>query len=80
MAGLFSCQPMADNGNSSQHRAAEEFLAAVASGDSLALAHAIHPDQLELFRKRLLDEMRLESDRGENMIRGRLFGVGMPLA
>jgi hypothetical protein len=69
----------ADNGSSSQHRAAEEFLAAVAAGDATALAHTIHPDQLDLFRKRLLDEMRLESDRGENVIRGRLFGVGRPL-
>ncbi|MEO8309135.1 MAG: hypothetical protein ABI616_13970 [Pseudomonadota bacterium] len=71
---------MADSGSASQHRAAEEFLAAVASGDAQAIAHAIHPDNLDLLRKRLLDEMRLESDRRENIIRGRLFGVGMPLA
>jgi hypothetical protein len=77
---LLGSPAMADNGNSSQHRAAEEFLVAVASGDAQAIAHAIHPDHLDLLRKRLLDEMRLEADRRENIIRGRLFGVGMPLA
>lgn len=76
---VFALPAVADNGSSSQHRAAEEFLAAVASGDNLAIAQAIHPDQLDLLRKRLLDEMKLEADRGENIVRGRLFGVGMPL-
>jgi hypothetical protein len=77
---LLASPAIADNGSSSQHRAAEDFLAAVASGDGLAIAHAIHPEHLDLLRKRLLDEMRLEADRRENIIRGRLFGVGMPLA
>ena len=79
LAVFYAFPAGADDGSSSQHRAAEEFLAAVASGDAQAIAQTIHPDQLDLFRKRLLDEMRLESDRGENVIRGRLFGVGRPL-
>lgn len=79
LPAVFALPVVADNGSSSQHRAAEEFLAAVASGDNLAIAQAIHPDQLDLLRKRLLDEMKLEADRGENIVRGRLFGVGMPL-
>ncbi len=78
LPGLLS-PALADSGSTSQHHAAEEFLAAVASGDGQAIAHAIHPDHLDLLRKRVMDEMRLESDRGENIIRGRLFGVGMPL-
>ena len=77
---LLGSPAMADSGSSSQHRAAEEFLAAVGSGDAQAIAHAVHPEHLDLLRKRLLDEMRLEADRRENIIRGRLFGVGMPLA
>jgi hypothetical protein len=80
LLALIPAPAAADNGSSSQHRAAEEFIAAVASGDSLAIAHSIHPDQLDLLRKRLLDEMKLEADRDENIIRGRLFGIGMPLA
>ena len=78
--GLLGSLARADNGSSSQHRAAEEFLAAVGSGDAQAIAHSVHPEHLDLLRKRLLDEMRLEADRRENIIRGRLFGVGMPLA
>jgi hypothetical protein len=80
VAASWGSAAWADSGSSSQHRAAEEFLAAVASGDAQALAHAIHPEHLDLLRKRLLDEMRLEADRNENIVRGRLFGVGMPLA
>jgi hypothetical protein len=78
LPGLLS-PALADSGSTGQHHAAEEFLAAVASGDGQAIAHVIHPDQLDLLRKRVMDEMRLEADRGENIIRGRLFGVGMPL-
>ncbi len=64
----------------SQRRAAEEYLAAVAAGDSRAMALAIHEQELELLRRQLLDEMRLEADRDQNLLRSRLFGAGMPLA
>ena len=64
----------------SQKKAAEEFLAAAVAGDPRAIALAIHEQQLELLRKRIVDELRLEADRNESLIRTRLFGSGMPLA
>jgi len=63
-----------------QRRAAEQYLAALASGDIRAMAQAIHDDELEALRKRLLDELKLEADRNESVVRSRLFGPGMPLA
>jgi hypothetical protein len=77
----------AETGNSqgaqkgaAQRRAAEQYLAALASGDIRAMAQAIHDDELEALRKRLLDELKLEADRNESVVRSRLFGPGMPLA
>ncbi len=72
--------PVHADTTNAQRNAAEAYLAAVASGDARAMAHAIHESQLELLRKELLENMRLEADRNENVVRGRLFGVGMPLA
>ena len=63
-----------------QRRAAEQYLAALASGDIRAVAQTIHDDELEALRKRLLDELKLEADRNESVVRSRLFGPGMPLA
>jgi hypothetical protein len=63
-----------------QRRAAEEYLAALASGDARAIALTIHEDELEQLRKRLVDELKLEADRNESVVRSRLFGLGMPLA
>jgi hypothetical protein len=63
-----------------QRRAAEQYLAALASGDIRAIAQTIHDDELEALRKRLLDELKLEADRNESVVRSRLFGPGMPLA
>jgi hypothetical protein len=70
----------AADGSAGQHRAAEEFLAAVASGDARAMAMSIHQDELATLRKRLVDEMKLEADRNDSGVRSRLFGSGMPLA
>jgi hypothetical protein len=70
----------ASDGSAAQHRAAEEYLGALAAGDASALALSIHQDDLEQLRRRLLDEMRLEADRAESLTRSRLFGSGMPLA
>jgi hypothetical protein len=70
----------AADGSRAQQRAAEEFLAAVAGGDARAMAQAIHDDELSLLRKRLLDELQLEGDRSESLLRSRLFGSGMPLS
>lgn len=64
----------------SQKRAAGEFLDAVASGEPTAVAYAIHPAELEALRTRILTLLRQEAERGESTIRGRLFGVAMPLA
>lgn len=66
--------------SASQRRAAEELLRAAASGGAAALAPAIHPDELDLLRRRLVDQMKLEADRGESTTRTRLFGSGVPLA
>ncbi|HEV7631521.1 MAG TPA: hypothetical protein VGO41_00940, partial [Steroidobacteraceae bacterium] len=65
-------QVSADDGTSSQHRAAEEFLAAVASGNAQGVALAIHPNELDLLRKRIVDLVRLEAERDENGVRSRL--------
>lgn len=62
-----------------QRQAAEQYLYALASGDTKAIAQSIHEDELEQLRKRLVEEMKLEADRGESAIRSRLFGPGMPL-
>jgi hypothetical protein len=56
-----------------QRRAAEQYLAALASGDVRAMAQAIHDDELDALRKRLLDELKLEADRNESVVRSRLF-------
>lgn len=70
---------VAADGTAAQHRAAEEFLAAVAAADARAMAQSIHQDELETLRKRLVDEMKLEADRNDSGVRTRLFGSGMPL-
>jgi hypothetical protein len=69
----------AADGNSAQHRAAEEMLAALAAGDAQAMALSIHPEELALLRQRLVDEMKLEAERNDSLLRSRLFGSGMPL-
>ena len=71
---------MGADGSGGQHRAAEEYLAALAAGDARSMAQSIHEDELELLRKRLVDALRLEADRDDSLLRGRLFGTGMPLA
>jgi hypothetical protein len=62
-----------------QRRGAEAYLAALATGDPAAIAFTIHQTELEQLRKRLMDEMRTENDRGDSLIRTRLFGAAMPL-
>jgi hypothetical protein len=65
--------------SSGQRTAVLEFLAAVASGDSQVVALAIHPDDLRTLRLRILGQLHEEAKRGDNTIRSRLFGPGMPL-
>jgi len=84
MAGLcclaLGTPALAGNGSASQHRAAEEMLAAMAAGDAGAMALAIHESELELLRKNLVSEMKTQADRNETLLRDRLFGSGMPLS
>jgi hypothetical protein len=62
-----------------QRTAALQFLSAVASGDPQAVAQSIHPDDLRALRLRILGLLRDEAKRGEETLRSRLFGQGMPL-
>jgi hypothetical protein len=77
---LAAMRPAVADVSASQKRAAEEYLAAVAAGDARQMALAIYEPELELLRKSLLDALRLEADRNESLLRGRLFGGGMPLS
>jgi hypothetical protein len=63
-----------------QKRAVEQYLDAVASGNPQAVAMAIHADDIEALRTRLMDLLREEAKKGDNTIRGRLFGPALPLA
>lgn len=70
----------ADKPSGAQKRAAEEYLDAVASGSPQAVAYAVHPDDMESLRTRILTTLREEAGRGDSTIRVRLFGPGRPLA
>jgi hypothetical protein len=63
-----------------QEKGAEQFLAAVASGNAQAVAQELHPDELEKLRSRLLELLRAENSRSDNTYRSRLFGAGRSLA
>jgi hypothetical protein len=71
--------PVAEKVSTGQRTAALEYLSAVASGDPRAVAFAIHPDDLQALRLRILALLRDEAKGGEGTIRARLFGPGMPL-
>lgn len=70
---------LTDKVTSGQKSAALQFLAAVASGDPQAVAFAIHPDDLQALRTRILGLLHDEAKRGDGTVRARLFGQGMPL-
>jgi hypothetical protein len=82
LSGIFACNltHAADKPTGAQRKAAEEFLAAVSTGDPQAVAFAIHPTEIDALRARLLTQMRDEATRKDNTIRARLFGPAMPLA
>jgi hypothetical protein len=71
--------PAVDKVSAAERTAVLEFLSAVASADPQAMATAIHPDDLQALRLRLLGLMREEAKRGDSTLRSRLFGPGMPL-
>ena len=77
--GPAGAAPVTEKVTSGQREAALEFLQAVASGDPQAVAFAIHPDDLQALRLRILNLLRDEAKRGDATIRSRLFGQGMPL-
>lgn len=74
-----SAAPAATTVTSAQKSAALEYLAAVAGGNAQEVAYAIHPEDLEALRQRLLGLMREEAKRGESTVRSRLFGQAKPL-
>jgi hypothetical protein len=71
--------PTVESVSARQRAAALELLSAIASGDPQVLAAAIHPDELQQLRLRLLGVMREEAKREDSTVRSRLFGPGMPL-
>jgi hypothetical protein len=71
--------PVADKVSSGQRSAVLEFLTAVSSGDPQAVAFALHPEDLQDLRLRILKLLHDEAKRGDGTIRSRLFGQGMPL-
>jgi hypothetical protein len=73
-------QASAAGPNGAQERGAEQFLAAVASGNAQAIGQELHPDELEKLRARLLLLLRTEASQGDNTYRSRLFGPGRSLA
>ncbi len=57
-----------------QERAAQEFLAAVASGSPLAVAQALHPDDLHRLRVAITSRLQADAAVGDPSVRQRLFG------
>lgn len=60
--------------SSAQERAAQEFLAAVASGSPLAVAQALHPDDLHRLRVAITSRLQADAAVGDSTVRQRLFG------
>jgi hypothetical protein len=79
LVSAVATSPPAEKVSSGQRAAALEFLSAVASGDPQAVALAIHPDDLQALRLRILRLLHEEAKHGDSTIRSRLFGAGMPL-
>ncbi|HNR22535.1 MAG TPA: hypothetical protein PKL49_05880 [Steroidobacteraceae bacterium] len=57
-----------------QERAAQEFLAAVASGNTQAIAASLHPDELRRVRAGITARLRADAAVGDHRVRSRLFG------
>lgn len=70
----------ADDVSGAQRRAAEEYLAALASGSTQAIGYAIHPSELDRLRITMVQRLRSEAAQGGSTQRTRLFGAAMPLA
>jgi hypothetical protein len=74
-----AADPVAGKVSSAQRQAVLEYLAAVASGDPQGVAFALHPDDLQALRLRILALLSDEAKRDDSTVRSRLFGQGMPL-
>jgi hypothetical protein len=70
----------ADDVTGAQRRAAEEYLAALASGSAQAVGYAIHPSELDRLRITIVQRLRSEAAQGGSTQRTRLFGAAMPLS
>jgi hypothetical protein len=70
----------ADDVSGAQRRAAEEYLAALASGSAQTMAYAIHPSELDRLRISVVQQLRQEGAQGGSAKRTRLFGPALPLA
>jgi hypothetical protein len=70
----------ADDVTGAQRRAAEEYLAALASGNTQAVGYAIHPSELDRLRITIVQRLRSEAAQGGSTQRARLFGAAMPLS
>lgn len=78
-----SCAPVfaaAAGVSGAQERAAQEFLAAVASGSPQAVAQALHPDDLHRMRTAIATRLRADAAVGDHTVRVRLFGEASNLA
>jgi hypothetical protein len=72
---LAPTRSVADDVTGAQRRGAEEFLAALASGNPQSVANAVHPAELDRIRVGVLTELREEAARGESAARSRMFGA-----
>jgi len=79
LAGPAGAAVVATSVTSSQKSAALEFLQAVASGDAEAVARALHPEDLQALRLRILTLLHSEAKRSDHTVRDRLFGPARAL-
>lgn len=77
LAGLalaLACATAAAGVSGAQERAAQEFLAAVASGSPQAVAQALHPQDLHRLRTAITARLTADAAVGDQSVRVRLFG------
>lgn len=70
----------ASSPSGAQERAAQEFLAAVASGSPQAVAEALHPDELRRLRTAITARLQADAASGDHTVQMRIFGEASVLA
>lgn len=80
LLGLLAPAAWAAGVSAAQERAAHEFLAAVASGNTQAIGASLHPDELRRVRAGLTARLRSDAALGDDRVRTRLFGEASNLA